>query len=464
MKKATVFVITLALVIAMMPLTAMAATTVTTSAELTDALAAGGDVALGADIDAGDLDGGAFFTVPGGITATLDLNGHTLQGTRILGAKTGSERNTAIIGNNGTLTIKDSVGGGQIVIDTSLQDDWNSCTAAVSNLGTLNMQSGTLLNNGGTNMAFAVDNLSGNPVLNVSGGLLKSVNYIAIRQFTNSLTMTNTVNISGGTVYGYKRGIWIQQPSASNGLGTLNISGGTVEATQQAAVQVDLLGTDGIDISVTGGFLINHCDTRATLALTLDYVPTAGGGYVYINGGRFTNTGTAGNIGDETTGGTATPSVIKVYAGIFSTAVPVAYIPADANPANILDGTTDVSADIDPTYTIVIPASVDFGTLVKGSGNITREFDVTAQDVVIETGHAIDVSVTSDFEMACGTTHLGYQLYNGSTNPLESPGQFAEFTGNGVQNGSVKVDTGLIQKAGSYLGTMVFTITYKVLP
>ena len=465
MKKIIVIGLTLIMVIAMMPLTAMAATTVNSATELTAALATGGDIVLGTDIDAGDLVQGTFFTVAGGNTVALDLNGHTLQGTRIDGTITSGNRNTAIITNYGSLTIQDNAGGGQIMIDTTIEDSWNSCTAAVSNIGTLNVQSGTLLNNGGTSMAYAVDNLSGSgsPVLNVSGGLLKSVNYIAIRQFTNSVTMTNTVNITGGMVYGYKRGIWIQQPSASNGLGTLNISGGMVEATLQAAVQVDLLGTDGIDIYITGGTLINDCDTRATLALTLDTVPTAGGGYVYINGGTFTNTGTAGNIGDETVGGTAVPSVIEVYAGTFSTTVPNEFIPEDADPSNIVvvNG-TDVEAGVDVTYTIIIPASVDFGTLTAGAEIVSQPFNVTATGVLLEGGAHVDIAVSSDFTMSDGGADLPYELYNVSSGgiALSSGNQFASFDEDGTQDGRAEVDTSDITNAGSFMDTMVFTITY----
>ena len=47
-----------------------------------------------------------------------------------------------------------------------------------------------------------------------------------------------------------------------------------------------------------------------------------------------------------------------------------------------------MSAGVDPTYTIIIPASVDFGTLVKGDEFVYQPFDVTASDLVIEDGCA----------------------------------------------------------------------------
>jgi len=126
---------------------------------------------------------------------------------------------------------------------------------------------------------------------------------------------------------------------------------------------------------------------------------------------------------------------------------------------------TAVNSSVDPTYTIIIPASVDFGTLIKGSGVIAREFDVTAQDLVLESGSHVDVSVQSSFLMSDGATPpttLEYLLYNTAADgsPLSTGAQFASFTTSGTQDGRVTVDTGAITNAGSYSGTMVFTIAY----
>ena len=124
---------------------------------------------------------------------------------------------------------------------------------------------------------------------------------------------------------------------------------------------------------------------------------------------------------------------------------------------------TEVVAGVDPTYTIVIPASVDFGTLVKGTGNITREFDVTAQNVLIEAEAEIHVSVASLTSMkdanGLGSNSLAYTLRN-ETVPVAS-GLFATFEGNRTEDGTVTVDTNSILIAGSYKGTMTFAISYE---
>ena len=69
---------------------------VTTAEELTAALKVGGNISLCADIE-------GYFEVPAGVTATLNLNGHTL---------TAAAGNICAIKNNGTLTV---VGSGEII-------------------------------------------------------------------------------------------------------------------------------------------------------------------------------------------------------------------------------------------------------------------------------------------------------------------------------------------------------------
>ena len=122
---------------------------------------------------------------------------------------------------------------------------------------------------------------------------------------------------------------------------------------------------------------------------------------------------------------------------------------------------TEVTAAVDPTYMIVIPAAVNFGTLQKGLGDRSQDFDVTAQDVVIEAGKSIVVSVASNFKLTSGTIQLDYELFNGGADALTTGGMFASFDGDGTHEGSVVVDTNLIEKAGSYLDTMTFTIAYQ---
>ncbi|HNX15539.1 MAG TPA: hypothetical protein PK854_10015 [Oscillospiraceae bacterium] len=462
MKKFLAILTAALMVLVLLPASVFAATTVSSAAELTSALTTGGEIILGANISAGEKANGNFFTVASGKTVTLDLNGFTISGTRTgLG-------NTAIIENTGTLTIKDSspAGTGKITITATQNDSWNSYTACVSNMwGTFTLESGTLQNLGGTDMAYAVDNLSNTSTTVVThfamtGGTLRSENYIGLRLFANSTgSDVCTATISGGTIYGYKRGIWIQQPFQGNGEAVLTITGGTIEATTQSAIMADLDGTDGVDIIISGGTLKNHSDNYATILLSLAWDRPAGGGNVQISGGQFINSGLGGNLEDDTTTGT----VIQVSKGQFNTTIPEEFIAAGANAGDIvIGGGTEVTSGVDDTYTIIIPAKVDFGTLARGTGLKEESFTVSAENVVIGPTAKIDVKVTSSFTMLNGTTPLAYKLYKSGSVQVASTETFASFAAGTLaqsEAGKVTVDTANILYSGDYSGIMTFAIT-----
>ena len=129
---------------------------------------------------------------------------------------------------------------------------------------------------------------------------------------------------------------------------------------------------------------------------------------------------------------------------------------------------TDVTAGVDPSFMIIIPAAVDFGDLQKNTGFSAQSFPVEAVDVVIEPGYQIDVSVTSPFVMkdmnGAGTVELPYALFDEATTQILTGQTFAAFAADRVEDGAVQVDTSLITTPGSYKGTMDFTIAYQAIP
>lgn len=124
---------------------------------------------------------------------------------------------------------------------------------------------------------------------------------------------------------------------------------------------------------------------------------------------------------------------------------------------------TEVTAGIDPSYMIIIPAAVDFGALIKDTGVQVQDFPIQAVGVVLEPGCYINVDVAGPFTMldqnGSGTIPLNYNLSNES-GLLTPPSIFATFTADDTENGTVSVDTSAITAAGSYKGTMNFTISY----
>ena len=131
----------------------------------------------------------------------------------------------------------------------------------------------------------------------------------------------------------------------------------------------------------------------------------------------------------------------------------------------VVDPQTEVTGAVDPTYMIIIPSAVDFGTLVKDGSIVSQDFDVEAQGVIIEDTASIVVSAAGPFKMldqdGAGSVELPYTLSNNTAAIPAAGGTFATFSGNDTEEGSVSVDTDDITAAGSYQGTMVFTITYN---
>ena len=190
---------------------------------------------------------GSAITIPAGKNITIDLNGYQVVGT----AEGGST--SALITNNGTLTIKDSsdtnkdgTGTGKLIsgatttwiYDGSGNFAGSYASNTITNSGTLTIESGYIENLSTGSATYAVDNNSTNrnAVLNMNGGVLKA-HSVAVREFANSTTNENTVNVNGGTVTAGYSGIWIQLPGSNAAQAVkaaLNVTGGTLDGGSYA--------------------------------------------------------------------------------------------------------------------------------------------------------------------------------------------------------------------------------------
>ena len=220
---------------------------------------------------------------------TLDLNGFTISGTSDKDDGNGTANNYQMIANSGDLTIKDSVGGGQIVFEyTGAASNWGWYSNTVTNTGKLTLVSGSIINATkieGNHIYFAVDNnsTSSDASFVMNGGYVGS-GYRSIRQFVNSDMYDNTVTINGGEVYGQ---VWMQNPwqSAGNdvkgGKGSLTITGGEVRGNANnggRAIYVESDFAYAAPLSITGGTIDG--------SLTVDPSITR-----FITGGVFTALG-----------------------------------------------------------------------------------------------------------------------------------------------------------------------------
>lgn len=193
--------------------------------------------------------------VPAGVTATIDLNGNTLNGPN----------NTAII-VNGTLTVKDSGSGGKLVGNNKVNQNYN---IKVEGTGTLNWESGTFEDAGVG-----------------ASGRLTSIDVGTNRH-------GGTINITGGKFIGGDVKNLIQVPD-----GTLTINDAEINANTRAlVVGCDTTITDTTlkgGIYVVGGATgdspeINITDSGVTGDIITGVGSVGDGtGVVTMSGGSFT--------------------------------------------------------------------------------------------------------------------------------------------------------------------------------
>ena len=133
--------------------------------------------------------------------------------------------------------------------------------------------------------------------------------------------------------------------------------------------------------------------------------------------------------------------------------------------ANASQGSTEVSFNVDPTYTVTIPATVELEKQ-EDNGTVTYENDytLTAQaGVRLKKGEYIEVTVASNFEMATteGAT-LAYAITAGG-NVVGNNGVVAEFeTDKAAQSTTIHIAANDPDYAGVYKDTVTFTVAVKV--
>ena len=275
----------LALVMALSLTTvAWGATTVMDETELKAALAAGGEVVLGANItlttpaDTDDL-----AVVPAGKTVNLDLAGYTISGT-----DTSALYSLIHVENGASLTIKDSVGTGKISYDAGTG---NKTGVAVWVEGALTQKSGTIEITGDWVIGFAVDvrpNAWGIAYTEAASFTMDGGAIVAsdsgVRVASNSsdsypnLGVTFTMN--GGTIDSAYDGIFVQNVSYDDTL-TVEVVGGTVTSENTHAVRIygNSDGKVDVEMSITGGSFTGE----------MTNLDQTGTGEVAISGGTFTD-------------------------------------------------------------------------------------------------------------------------------------------------------------------------------
>ena len=153
----------------------------------------------------------------------------------------------------------------------------------------------------------------------------------------------------------------------------------------------------------------------------------------------------------------------KLFALILTVCL-LASMSTTAFAANTTGGSTEVSFNVDPTYTITIPATVELQK-VEDNGTVTYENDYTIganAGVRLKKGEYIEVTIASDFEMTTteGAT-LEYTI-TAEDAAVANNGVVATFgTDKNAQSTTIHIAANDPDFAGEYKDTVTFTLTVK---
>ena len=154
----------------------------------------------------------------------------------------------------------------------------------------------------------------------------------------------------------------------------------------------------------------------------------------------------------------------KLFALILTVAM-LATMSVTALAANTEGGSTKISFNVDPTYTVTIPATVTLNK-VEDNGTVTYENDytLTAQaGVRLKKGEHIEVTVASDFEMTTTEGAILEYTITAENAAVANNGVVAEFaTDKAEQTATIHIAANDPDFAGEYKDTVIFTVAVKV--
>ena len=154
----------------------------------------------------------------------------------------------------------------------------------------------------------------------------------------------------------------------------------------------------------------------------------------------------------------------KLFALILTICL-LATMSVTAFAANTEGGSTEVSFNVDPTYTVTIPATVELERK-EDNGTVTYENDytLTAQaGVRLFFGEYIAVSVLSDFTMETEEfAWLDYVILDAEGYEVANNGVVAKFyTDKAQQTATIHIAANDPDYAGEYKDTVTFTVSIE---
>ena len=422
----------------------------------------GGTLNVAADI--GDYAGNGTFNLDGG---TLNVTGSFIDVANFrLGNAAGSNGNfmlasgktlmagTEVIGNNGTGTFTNSGGTntvGTLAINNgtyTLSGGTLTVNTSMDNSGVFELAGGTLTGNG----TLANNNLvSGFGTIGGSGGFVSNA---LLTQNGGNITLTNTGananygNIDLATPYQLRlNGANLSNSGTINlnsavvtGTGTLNNTYGGVIAGR---------GTISSNFSNSGGVLaVGSSTTNITKAFSNSGAIQLGGPTASLTGGTITNTGTiegVGSVGNSI----SNTGIVRAGAGTLTL--------SGASVGNNAGGL--MTAPAGGTILAANGMSANAGTVNLTGGtfdNNNHALTNTGQISGYGTLRTGGLSNQGSMTLTGGTTTVNGNLTNAAAANLKVAYNPAIFTGNVVNQGTVKTTQTTVTFAGSYTENGVF--------
>ena len=493
MKKAVSILLALLMMISVSSFAANAAdpTQITDEAGLLAALGgAGGDYILMANIT---------MTEKATVTADVNLN---FNGFKVTSNTTVSPRYAVTVTDGGDLLL---TGSGSWTEGTYAPFRVNKAGSGASPVLTIDGPSivgdeyGVFIRGNGT---------AGSSVLVVESGSITATHVEGCAISGNGSTGYGgtDITINGGSITGGAEGAGVYHPQ----LGTLTVNGGSITGGDGIMVKSGSIVVNGGTITGTADYAVPSFYNNGTEISGAAIGATSNSAYsgeisITINNGTLISEEGYGvdHYSTNFTADTDVSNIIAVEIGADATVAAPQADPvnltveiagetlqlADEDPGSVVisdqatllsystGGSTDVIASASPSYVIVIPPLVDFGTVNRAMAIQTKDFSVAIEDAIFDQNASVTVGVTSDFSMkeAASAAVLDYVLNNGAAD-LATGDLYCTFAMKAVALagetlidadtfgasvvGSVSTDPSQLTRAGSYSDVMTFVCEY----
>ena len=355
-------------------------------------------------------------TIPADKTITLDLNGKKLVNSEnAQDDKVADADRKHTITNNGTLTIKDSVGGGIV-------DNVSHGRAAIYNAGTIteikggkftrSVDNSTDAASAKGNSWYVIYNAENATINKISGG-----EFLAIGKFSSLFRSDGTIDeISGGT---FTQDGFI----AFKNQGTVKkISGGTFSSKEQSCIQnwgtIDEVCGGTITVGSIGIWNLSSDKYAAPGKVGVISGGSISGTTAAIRLTDYDNTPDGGNKPSTTckasasiTGGTITGALdvrentkLTISGGTFDRPIDSKYCASGFVPKANSDGTYGVtrpssgsssSSSYDPTYSVSTPSKTEHGTVTVSPKSASKGDRVTVT-VKPDSGYVLETLTVTD--------------------------------------------------------------------